>query len=133
MAIRTRMNPGTWSVALPTRIVAKDGKITEAVANQLYSDQLSLAKRLNGLISLGNADDGTWSGNIDGQFRTFLAGTAGDEILIEHGLGRIPRGYIPVRKDRAGDFYDSRSDAWTTTTMYVKCSVDDITATLLIF
>lgn len=133
MALRERINPGTWSTALPTRIVAKDGKITEAVANQLYSDQLSIVKKLNGLISLGNSDDGTWAGNIDAQYRTFLTPTAGTEILVEHGLGRIPRGYIPVRKDMAADLYDSRPDAWTITTMYLKCSASSATVGILIF
>jgi hypothetical protein len=133
MAIRTRVNPGTWSVALPQKVEAKDGKITEAVAAQLHSQSLTMAKKLNGFVSLGGGDDGEWAGNIDGQYRSFLTPTANTEFLVEHGLDRIPKAYIPIRKDKAADLYDSRPDAWTKTTMYLKCSVDSATVAILIF
>ena len=133
MAQLKRVNPGTWSVSQPQRIVSKDGKITDAVAQQLYSDQLSLSKKLNGLISLGNSDNGTWAGNLDAQHITFLTPGANTEFVVSHGLDRIPRGYFAVRKDRAADLYDSRSDAWTVNTIYLKCSVASATIGIILY
>jgi hypothetical protein len=134
MAKLTRVNSGTNSIALPTEISLKEGKITEAVANQMYSYSRSLAVKINGGLSFGNGDSGSWAGNLDAQYVTAEAPTGANvEFLVPHGLERVPSGYEVVRKDRACDIYDSRADAWSETSMYVKSTVASAIFTLRVW
>lgn len=52
---------------------------------------------------------------------TFSA-SANTEEVVSHGLGRVPTKAWLKYKDRACDIYDSGT-AWTTTVIYLKCSV----------
>jgi hypothetical protein len=47
----------------------------------------------------------------------FLA-VAGDEAAVEHGLGRVPDGYLPILVV-GGNVQASRPHAWTETTAYL--------------
>ena len=50
---------------------------------------------------------------------------------IQHTLGHVPQGFIPVKKSAAGDVYNGNQDN-TTTTIYLQCSAA-ITVSVLIF
>lgn len=53
--------------------------------------------------------------------KTFGA-VANTETAVAHGLARVPTKMWLKYKDRACDVYDSGT-AWTTTNIYLKCSV----------
>lgn len=53
------------------------------------------------------------------------------EFTLEHGLNRIPIGFIVISKDKAGDVYSSATPA-TTATISLKCSVASVAIRILI-
>jgi len=60
------------------------------------------------------------------------SGTANVEITVPHSLQFIPTGFI-YDIDRAGTVYASRRSAWTTSQMFVKCSVANAVITIRVF
>jgi hypothetical protein len=52
-------------------------------------------------------------------------GTANTEFAITHNLGRIPQGYFVGGVNPAGTLYQlaGSGTAWTTTQIFVKCTV----------
>lgn len=59
-------------------------------------------------------------------------GTANTEFTVNHGLGRVPVGYLVVGRDKAAIIYNSTT-AWTETAIYLKCNVATVAIRLLIF
>lgn len=60
--------------------------------------------------------------------------TPDTETAVAHTLGKVPTGYILIGKDLAGDVYTSTGGtAWTTTNIYVKCTVASVTVKLIVF
>lgn len=57
---------------------------------------------------------------------------ANTDVGIAHGLGIVPRGYIVAGKDLSCDIYNG-SVANTITTLYLRCSVASVTATIIVF
>jgi hypothetical protein len=79
-----------------------------------------IADEINGQIGFGN---GTDRENVRGTWVTYTSnGVANTEDTVAHGLTVIPIGYLVVRQDKAGVVY-SGTTAWTTTNLYLKCSV----------
>lgn len=89
--------------------------------------------KLNGGIKLGTTMNGSRIGNLDGQRVTVIFADADTERKVPHGLGRVPVGYIPVRKDRACDIYDSTETAWGESLFSVKCDTADAQVDLWVF
>ena len=58
-------------------------------------------------------------------------GTGNTESAFAHGLGKIPRGYIIIDKDRAGDIYTSK--AASDTYIYLKCTVVSVVFKAYVF
>lgn len=55
---------------------------------------------------------------------------AGDEAAVEHGLGRIPHGYVPVLVV-GGNVQASRPQAWTETVAYLVADTANTRAIVL--
>lgn len=65
-------------------------------------------------------------GAIEGKLPTYpitvqTPAAAGDVIQVEHGLGRIPEGWIVTYKSAACDLYDA-GYSWTTQFMFLKAT-----------
>lgn len=135
MAERVRLDSGVGMLGDVPDLTIRDGKITEETALVLSTRLRDLVRKVNSEISLGNGVDGYRTGNIDGQFVDVATtpGTADTEFVIVHGLQRVPIGYNVVRKDKACDVYDSSIGSWTSSLMYLKCSVATATVKLFIF
>ena len=93
----------------------------------------SIVAKINGGLALGTTMNGSRVGNLSGQRVTVIFGSANTERKIPHGLGRVPAGYIPVRKDRACDIYDSTETAWGESLFSVKCDTADAQVDLWVF
>lgn len=90
----------------------------------------NLYQAVQGRISFGTGVDGTQSGNIEGEWQEFTSDAmANTEFSVTHTIGSIPLGYIIVAQDKAGSLYqmDDTGTAWTSTTIYLKCSVASVT------
>jgi len=59
-------------------------------------------------------------------------GAANVEFSITHHLGRVPNGYILTKTNKAASLYDG-SSAWTTSTIYLKCSAANAAIELYVF
>ncbi len=49
-------------------------------------------------------------------------GNADTEFEIEHDLDKIPNRFLAVYADKGGVVYDSGGTAWTTSSIYLKCT-----------
>ena len=94
---------------------------------QLQIDKLYQV--LQGRVSFGVGTDGINGQNISGQFQTYTSNATPDtEDTIAHTIGSVPLGYIVFTQNKAGSLYGTASlgTAWTSTNIYVKCSVASV-------
>jgi hypothetical protein len=114
--------------------LVRGANITARMITLLYDKVQELITRVSGLISFGNAVDGSWSGDVNGQYRevTFPV-AANTQYRIEHGLNRIPVFFI-VQAEGIGLVYADDSDraSWNKTEIYLKCNVGSVKVKLLI-
>lgn len=105
-------------------IVTKDGNNYQRVLDRLHDI-------VNGGLSLGNFAG--QKGNLDLVIINVPStGPANTDFAVVHNLGRIPTGYISTYQSDFGIFVVGVT-TWTTTTMYLKCSVANMATHLLIF
>lgn len=69
--------------------------------------------------------------NFKMELAEFVSNEAGEEVPIRHGLGRIPTGYIVVRRSTDMRVYDATT-AFDSKAIYLKGSTTG-TAKILIF
>jgi hypothetical protein len=84
-----------------------------------------------GRVRFGTGVDGARGENISGEFQVFTAGSADAENTIAHTLGSVPIGYLVVKQSKAGSLY-SGSTAWSSTNIYLKCSVASVVFTIFL-
>ena len=91
----------------------------------------NIAKAVNGGLDFGDSSQvnttagTTYTGNMNGQWANVAApATPNTEFAIPHNLNRIPSFYF-YNTDIAATVYQlpNTGTAWTTTNIYVKCSV----------
>lgn len=90
---------------------------------------------LQGRVNFGTGVDGVDGQNIAGQFQQFTSSATPDaENTISHTVGSIPTGYIILWQDKAGSLYQSPTvgSDWTSTDIYLKCSVASVTFLIFI-
>ena len=90
---------------------------------------------LQGRVSFGTGVDGVDGQNIEGQFQTYTSNATPDtEDTIAHTIGSVPLGYIVMTQNKAGSLYGTASlgTAWTSSNIYLKCSVASVTFLLFI-
>ncbi len=95
----------------------------------------------DGTINLhdGLINNNDISGKINGQYVIVTTpSSANTEFAVAHSLrdkngnARVPQGYIVIRRSAAGVIYDGTT-TWTTTNIYLRCNVANMSATILIF
>jgi hypothetical protein len=102
----------------------------ENFVRDIDADVTSLFLLAQGRIRFGNGVDGANLENISGQWQQFTSdGVANTEFSVAHTVGAIPVGYIIVWQDKAGSLYQgpTTGTAWTSTAVYLKCSVASVT------
>lgn len=90
---------------------------------------------LQGRVSFGTGVDGVDGQNIEGQWQTYTSNAvANTEDTLGHTIGSIPLGVIVVSQDKAGSLYQgpTTGTAWTSTNIYLKCSVASVTFNLFL-
>lgn len=103
-------------------------------ANAPEFDRLLLMALALGGQNLKAILDGgiSFTDNMDVSIVTYTSNASPDtEDTVAHGLGKVPTGYIPVSKDKAGDVYTS--SAADATNLKLKCTVASVALKLLIF
>jgi hypothetical protein len=98
-----------------------------------WKNQVDRLRKVYSSISFGQVTDNTDAGqNITGQWVTGTSpATANTEFNITVNLGYIPVGFDVKRQSLAASFYDSGT-AWTSSKIYLKCSVASVKYTLFI-
>ena len=110
------------SLFLPKSEDLKERQLFEAI-NKMY---IELKTILNGGIRF---DD-----NFDACMVTFTTSTADAQVEVTHTLGKVPAGYIVYAQDKAGSLYTSTGGtAWSTTKLYLKCSIASVTFKIIVF
>lgn len=135
MAENKRVFNGYGMIALPTPLrTDADGSIPDGELITLNQYLESLARKMNGKVSLGNGDDRSQSGNLDGQWITLVTPSgANTEFEVWHGLGRVAIGYLIGRKTAACDVYDSSIGSWTDSLMLLKATGSSVTINLFVY
>jgi hypothetical protein len=134
MPTRPRVKEVTAIISEPP--VLRLGEKGEMSANLLSSLNLFLqeiAKKVNGYLSLGGGNHAAWAGNVDAQYVELTFGSADSEMMIPHGLNRLPIGVIVVRRDRACSVYDGSDNTWGKKYLYLKCDTESAVVRLLVF
>lgn len=102
---------------------------------QVDQDLDSLFVCLQGRVRFGPGTSGNDGENIFGQWlQVTTNGTKDTEDTFTHTCGTVPVGYIIVWQDKAGSLYQgpSTGTAWTSTRIYLKCSVASVTFKLFL-
>lgn len=90
----------------------------------------SIHKILDGNVEYG---DGVNSGNIAGNWITVTSpGVANTEFSFAHKLNKVPVGYHIMRRNNTGVIYDGTT-AWTSSLIYLKCTVATQAMTIFVF
>ena len=125
---------GTGFIPLPGRFqLDEEGKLgpTQLSAINAYLDLI--ARTMNNL-SLGNGVHASRAGNLNAQILEFVShGTPDTQMAIDHGLKRVPVGYIPIRKTAASILYDANIGGWGKETIYLKCDTASVLYSILLF
>jgi hypothetical protein len=135
MAENKRIRAGSGMIADPPRVRLGDkGELTAFLLSQLNDTLRDVVNSLNGRLSLGDGVQSSWAGNLDGQWIELVTpGVADSEFAVPHGLGKVPSGYLVVRKDQAAHLYDSNVGGWSEDTIYLKCDVVSVTFSIIVF
>lgn len=74
-----------------------------------------------------------FSDNFDGHTVTFTTdATPGVETAIEHGLKRVPTGFLILEKNKAAHIFGGSTDK-TSTHYYIQSDAESVTVTLMFF
>lgn len=110
---------------------SKYGKDEDNI-KQVDTDLLTLFTCLQGRVRFGAGTDGSGGENMAGQWQVVAdTGSVNTEFSVTHTLGSVPVGYLVIRINKAGVIYDSGT-TWTSSTIYLKCSVANATVTLFL-
>jgi hypothetical protein len=102
---------------------------------QIYQQ---VAQVINGKLELGSGVQQAVGSvmpciNFDAVSCSYVTGTAGTDDVITHNLGRIPIGYIVLRRFTAAVIVYDSPTAWTTTKLFLRSTVAGVTVKLLVF
>jgi len=80
---------------------------------------IKLRRMLENNLSFG---DGTNPDNLAGQWKNYTTNAVADtEDAVSHTLSRVPIGFLVFSASKAGILYKG-STAWTSTSIFLKCS-----------
>lgn len=99
---------------------------------EIDKDLISLFACLSGGVRFGAGNHLSKGENIQGMWYTYTSNATPDtEDTLTHNINAVPVGYLVVKQNKAGSLY-AGSSAWTTTKMYLKCSVASVQFTIFI-
>ena len=102
-----------------------ESQFDKTLQESLHRYSTDLSDLLNGGIRFAD--------NFDAEIITVAdTGLANVEFTTAHTLKRVPTGFIVLNNNKAGIVYDSGT-AWTSTAIYLKCSVASCTIKILVF
>lgn len=100
--------------------------------NTADSDLNNIFNALKGRIRFGDGNNGSRGENISGNFAVFTSdGSANNEFEVKHNLGAIPVGFLVIKQNKAGSLY-SGTTVWTSTSIFLKCSVASVAYSLFL-
>jgi hypothetical protein len=115
-------------------VIGDDGNLTEQAVLAMNSNVLSIVRKLNGHLSLGDGSQSSLTGNLYGQWIEFTTPSAPNtEFAVDHGLGFTPFARFVGRQDTAGHLYDSNLYGWGPTTVYFKCDTASVLMKVALF
>lgn len=109
------------------RIKTEDArtKFEKSLSQELLSYGYKLAELLNGGMK--------YTDNFDAQIKTVPdTGSADTQFAVAHTLKRVPEGFHVLNISAGAIVYDAGT-TWTTTNIYLKCTVANCEVKLLIF
>jgi len=110
----------------------KDSDKSEEYIKALDGDVRNLFACLQGRTRFGSGTDGSKGENVSGQFQVVSdTGSADTEFTVSHDLGAVPIGLILIKSNKAGIVY-SGSTSWTSSAVYLKCSVANANVTIFL-
>ena len=103
-----------------------------ATGNQ--SAVTGLLALVNGNLSFGNISSAQPSGNLK---TIILQGTTPATIntnfTLTHNLGKIPNGYVVLRRNVKSEFFgDPTTGSWNSTTIQIQCDTVSVNYTILV-
>jgi len=114
-------------------ISLQEGKLTEVQLAYVTDALRSIIKRLNGLLTVGDASKGSQSGNLDGQFIEFTFVLANTDYVIPHDLERVPIGFILMDVNVDGAVVrGTNRGSWGSRNFQLRCSQASTTALLIL-
>jgi hypothetical protein len=100
--------------------------------SQLDGDVRSIITMSQGRVRFGDGADGEIGENVSGEFQVISdTGAINTEFTVAHTLGAVPIGYIVTKISKAGIIYDSGT-TWTSSNLYLKCSVANAAVSLFL-
>ena len=95
-----------------------------SLEEELLSAWLELAETINNGLK--------FSDNFNAETKIVAdTGVANTEFSISHTLKRVPTGYIAIKNSTSGVIYNGTT-SWTTTAIYLRCSVANANITVII-
>jgi hypothetical protein len=123
-----------WVTLPPAPKARADGKLTDTEMQAIWSALGVIATGLNGNVSLGTGESQSFAGNLDAEVIDFtFPATIDTKVAVPHLLRRVPVGCIVILQDRAGSVYVSSGGSWSESWLYLKSSVANMVARLLVF
>jgi len=122
-------------VRLANALILNTSQPYEAQIRVLQNQIDKLYDCLHGRVSFGTGVDGVSGMNVEGEWQSYVSNATPDtEDTIAHTVGSVPLGYLVVTQDKAGSIYGTASlgTAWTSSAIYVKCSVASVTFLLFL-
>lgn len=121
----------------PVQSKRRINDLVDTVVNQVGSintnsgDIGKLNTEINGNLSFGTIGA---KGNLKGQFFTVTTPGANTEFSITHSLGAVPTAVFTAWISNGGSIYQgpTTGTAWTTTTVYLKCTTAAATISVFI-
>ena len=107
----------------------EDNKELASQIRRLNDDLTKVFLALQGRLEFGTGTDGENGENIAGQFQEFTVSAGADtEFNIAHTIGSIPKGFLVMYQNKAGQLYQDPTVGtdWTATQVSLKSTVDDV-------
>jgi hypothetical protein len=112
----------------------EDGKFTEGMAGSLRGALNAIISKLNGQLSFGDGQQGSWAGNLDGWVGDVVFPAAPNtELQVLHELGRVPCFIWVALQNQAGSVYTSNFSGWGPQAIYLRSDVANLSVRLVLF
>jgi hypothetical protein len=100
------------------------------------TDITNLTTLVDGNLSFGDID-GSPSTASDNMKSIILQGTSpvlvNTNFTLTHNLGKVPNGFVVLRKDQHADFFgDPSTGTWNLTTIEIQCDTTLVSYTILV-